>query len=106
MYGGLFPDDPIGHLPGTDEIMSMLSRTTQPDGEKIIAGASLMINPVGAACNLDCAYCYYLNVQDDVYGGHAQRMSEATLTTTLRDYIAAAPDMATIAHLPVLPGPR
>ena len=61
-----------------------------------MSSASLMIKPVGAACNLDCAYCYYLDVQDDVYGGHVQRMSEATLETTLRDYIATAPDSATI----------
>lgn len=67
-----------------------------PDGTHVIAGASLMIKPVGAACNLDCAYCYYLDVQDDVYGGHVQRMTEATLETTLRDYLAAAPDHVTI----------
>ncbi len=61
-----------------------------------MSSASLMIKPVGAACNLDCAYCYYLDVKDDVYGGRVQRMSIETLERTLRDYITAAPDEATI----------
>ncbi len=63
---------------------------------KVMAAASLMIKPVGAACNLDCAYCYYLDVADSVYGGRVQKMSEQILETTLREYIAAAPDQATI----------
>lgn len=69
---------------------------TQTFNSRVIAGASLMIKPVGAACNLDCVYCYYLDVQDEVYDGHVQRMSMKTLDATLRNYIAAAPDTATI----------
>jgi len=61
-----------------------------------LASGSLMIKPVGSACNLDCDYCYYLRVADDVYGGHTRRISEQTLEATLGDYLAAAPDTATI----------
>jgi serine-type anaerobic sulfatase-maturating enzyme len=73
-----------------------MSKKPESFDARVMAGASLMIKPVGAACNLDCAYCYYLEVQDNVYGGHAQRMSLETLETTLREYIASAPDTATI----------
>ena len=76
--------------------MAEIVTRKQQFSSRVTASASLMIKPVGAACNLDCAYCYYLDVQDDVYNGHVQRMSEATLETTLRDYIAVAPDNATI----------
>lgn len=61
-----------------------------------MSNGSLLIKPVGAACNLDCAYCYYLDVKDAVYGGHVHRMSLETLERTLRDFIAIAPDQATI----------
>jgi len=70
--------------------------TAQPYDARVLSSASLMIKPVGAVCNLDCAYCYYLDVEDRVYGGKVKRMSEQTLEVTLRDYLAAAPDEATI----------
>lgn len=73
--------------------MSILVR---PDQDQVMAAASLMIKPVGAACNLDCAYCYYLDVEGRVYDGNAKKMSLETLEATLRDYLAAAPDRATI----------
>ncbi|MEX1017435.1 MAG: radical SAM protein [Phycisphaeraceae bacterium] len=41
--------------------------------------ATVMIKPVGPACNLACHYCYYLPVQDQVYAGHVKRMSATTL---------------------------
>ncbi len=72
------------------------SPTTEPCDAQVMSSASLMIKPVGAACNLDCAYCYYLDVADRIYDGKTHKMSMQTLEKTLRDYIAAAPDQATI----------
>lgn len=51
----------------------------------------VMAKPGGAACNLDCSYCYYLGKQTLPGGPGAGRMSDATLERFIADYIAAAP---------------
>ena len=50
----------------------------------------LMTKPVGAICNLDCVYCYYLE-KEALYAGGASRfrMDDAVLERYVRDYIAA-----------------
>src|SRR5438067_13857215 len=43
---------------------------------------SLLIKPASAVCNLDCAYCFYLDCAADPYAvtaGLARRMTEETL---------------------------
>jgi len=54
---------------------------------------SLMAKPVGSACNLDCAYCYYLE-KDKLYPGpQAQKlMSEKTLETYISQVICTSVD--------------
>lgn len=49
---------------------------------------NLMIKPAGSLCNLDCAYCYYLD-KADIYGGVEPRMSLETLELVIRKYIEA-----------------
>ena len=49
---------------------------------------NIMIKPAGSLCNLDCAYCYYLD-KSEIYGGREPRMSYAMLETVVREYIAA-----------------
>ncbi len=48
----------------------------------------VMVKPRGALCNLDCAYCYYLH-KARLYPGSDLRMSDETLETFTRQYIAA-----------------
>jgi len=50
----------------------------------------LMIKPVGATCNLACAYCYYLE-KARLYPGSPLRMDEATLKEVTRAYLQANP---------------
>ena len=52
--------------------MNACSAIGQPDR------TTLMIKPVGAMCNLRCAYCYYLPTLEQ-WGGHERRMSLDTL---------------------------
>lgn len=50
----------------------------------------LMIKPCGSACNLACAYCYYLE-KAALYGGAPARMDEATLERVTSAYLQASP---------------
>ncbi len=52
---------------------------------------SALAKPTGAACNLDCTYCFFLS-KELLYDHDGQRMDEATLETYLRAYLAAQPD--------------
>ena len=49
---------------------------------------SLMLKPAGSLCNLDCAYCYYLD-KSEIYGGKEPRMSIADLERYVKCYIDA-----------------
>ena len=48
----------------------------------------LMAKPAGAACNLACTYCYYLEKKQLYAGAGRQLMSDELLETYIRDYIA------------------
>ena len=49
---------------------------------------SAMVKPVGAACNLSCSYCYYLD-KADYYGRRINVMSAGTLQKYIKQYIEA-----------------
>ena len=46
----------------------------------------VMAKPVGAACNLQCGYCYYLE-KSELCGGSLQMMSDDVLELFVREYI-------------------
>lgn len=57
-----------------------------PEGRRF----HIMAKPVGAACNLDCAYCYYLSKEQLGGNGHPLGkgyMTEEVLEAYVRDYI-------------------
>ena len=54
-------------------------------GQRIVG---VMIKPVGALCNLDCAYCYYLG-KEKLYAGQMARMDIQLLEKFTEQYIAA-----------------
>ena len=47
----------------------------------------VMAKPAGSACNLDCAYCFYLSKADIPQGPGPGRMSDETLEAFIRQYI-------------------
>lgn len=51
----------------------------------------MMLKPSGSACNLDCAYCFYLEKESLYERGTRQRMNDETLERFVRDYIAGNP---------------
>ena len=54
-------------------------------------GFSAVAKPSGAACNLDCSYCFFRS-KEVLYEARSQSMSEQTLAAYLSAYLRAAPD--------------
>ncbi len=52
---------------------------------------SVVTKPTGAACNLDCTYCFFLS-KELLYDADGQRMSEATLRTYIANQLDSQPD--------------
>ncbi|MEJ2054402.1 MAG: hypothetical protein P8X42_10815, partial [Calditrichaceae bacterium] len=51
----------------------------------------VMAKPTGAVCNLDCAYCFYLE-KENLYPGQSDfRMNPDVLESYIRQYIEAQP---------------
>ena len=48
-----------------------------------------MVKPVGALCNLDCTYCYYLHKDGLLHQPKTPRMSAELVEQHIRQYIAA-----------------
>lgn len=51
----------------------------------------LLAKPTGAACNLDCSYCFFLS-KEQLYPGSRFRMDDEVLGAYLRQLFAAHPD--------------
>lgn len=51
----------------------------------------VMAKPVGALCNLECSYCYYLETGRFHQSPQQIRMSDSLLERYIRQYIAASP---------------
>lgn len=61
------------------------------DRERPTIPFSVLAKPAGAACNLDCSYCFYLS-KELLHDETSQRMTDETLSTHLRELFAAHPD--------------
>ncbi|NSL55212.1 anaerobic sulfatase maturase [Uliginosibacterium aquaticum] len=48
-----------------------------------------IVKPVGAQCNLDCAYCYYLHKEEMLGQARQPRMADEMLEEHIRQYIEA-----------------
>src|SRR5476649_1899966 len=60
-----------------------------------LTGIHLMAKPVGALCNLDCGYCFYLEKESQYPARHRFRMQDDVLEAYVKRYIAAV-------HAPVV----
>jgi uncharacterized protein len=78
----LDPDDDSQRLP-----RPAFTPPPQPAGLKHRFHA--MVKPIGATCNLDCAYCYYLHKQELLRQSPGERMNDELLEEHIRQYIEA-----------------
>ncbi|MBQ9195443.1 MAG: anaerobic sulfatase maturase [Bacteroidales bacterium] len=60
---------------------------------------NIMLKPAGSLCNLNCAYCYYLD-KAEIYGGKEPRMTLEVLEQVTRAYIQAndVPEVQFVWH--------
>jgi uncharacterized protein len=61
---------------------------------------STMVKPMGSSCNLDCAYCYYLDKAPTIYENCQPVMSPELLEEYIRQYIGAneVPEVTFVWH--------
>ena len=52
---------------------------------------SVVTKPTGAACNLDCQYCFFLS-KELLYDAAAQTMSEETLERYVQSFLESSGD--------------
>jgi uncharacterized protein len=59
---------------------------------KASRGFQVFIKPIGALCNLDCSYCYYLKKECLYPEGETFQMTDETLEDYIVQHIDASPD--------------
>ncbi|TCV30535.1 anaerobic sulfatase-maturating enzyme [Vibrio crassostreae] len=65
--------------------------TTQCFNKKVKKNMHVMAKPIGAKCNLDCQYCYYLSKEELLADrlGACEQMNEESLEAYIKQYFAA-----------------
>jgi uncharacterized protein len=58
---------------------------------EVAQGLHVVAKPIGPACNLDCAYCFYLEKQALFGAGEDCRMTDEVLAAFIRSYAEAQP---------------
>lgn len=56
------------------------------------APLNLLVKPIGAVCNLDCAYCFYLSKKDLYPGETSFKMTDRVLKRLTKQYINEQPE--------------
>lgn len=67
-------------------------------GERPQRRFCMMAKPVGPACNLRCAYCFYLEKEALFAQGASRRMSDDVLEAYVRKYIESQPSQEVAFH--------
>jgi len=67
--------------------MSDLNILNTPAPPSAVRRYHAMVKPIGAICNLDCTYCYYLHKKELLGSSSRFRMSDGILETHVRQYI-------------------
>src|SRR6478609_2370672 len=73
-----------GSTSGLVQIADLSPYPAQPHASRAYHA---MIKPVGAICNLDCTYCYYLHKEDLLGSPSKFQISDVILEAHIRQYI-------------------
>ena len=68
-----------------------MEQTVHTKNSEATQGIHLLAKPAGPACNLDCAYCFYLEKQALFGKGKSCRMGDDVLSAYIANYIAVQP---------------
>lgn len=69
----------------------MIDHQKETQSAPVAQGLHIVAKPIGPACNLDCAYCFYLEKQAFYGTGENYRMPDAVLEGFIRSYVEAQP---------------
>ncbi len=69
------------------EVVQIADRSPFPAQAGATRSYHAMIKPVGAICNLDCTYCYYLHKEDLLGSPSKFRITDEILETHIQQYI-------------------
>ena len=74
---------------GSASSLAPLASAVSPDPRpSLLPAFHVMAKPTGAACNLDCAYCFFLK-KDALYPGSRFRMSDEVMESYVRQALEA-----------------
>ena len=74
-------------MPGSDRLTPDKYHIPQWLGDRAVRRFHVMAKPAGSACNLDCAYCFYLSKETLPGGPGGGHMGDEVLERFVRDYI-------------------
>lgn len=79
------------HEPASPTVVSVPGLDPLTAGGRQRLPFTVLAKPTGAACNLDCTYCFFLS-KELLYDEDGQRMSEQGLDTYLANLLRSQPD--------------
>ena len=71
----------------TNLLVQIAGLSPTPPQPGVMRRYHTMIKPIGAICNLDCTYCYYLHKEKLLSSPSKFRISDEILETHIRQYI-------------------
>ncbi len=73
------------------DFMSSLQTAAEQKSKSMAQGIHVVAKPIGPVCNLNCAYCFYLEKKSLFNAGEQFKMSDEVLSAFINNYITNQP---------------